>query len=120
MRASPRTACAACSRRRAVRARRCSAAVRCRWRSGSSSWCGSGLAMVVFGAAREGDAIVATRAFYGWKVHAELEFPAGRPVLLLLRPTVWPPAAGGGSARVSELALEPVASRARHMEFREA
>jgi electron transfer flavoprotein alpha subunit len=81
---------------------------------------GLGFASDVFAVARDGDAIVATRAFYGSKTHAELEFPAGKPVLLLLRPTIWPPAAGAGSATVTELALEPVASRARHKEFREA
>ncbi len=81
---------------------------------------GLGFARDVFAVARDGDAIVATRAFYGSKTHAELEFPAGKPVLLLLRPTIWPPAAGAGSATVTELALEPVASRARHEEFREA
>jgi len=41
-------------------------------------------------------------------------------VLLLLRPTVWPPAAAGGSPTVSEHALEAVQSRARHRELREA
>jgi len=58
---------------------------------------GLGFASDVFAVAREGESLVATRAFYGSKVHAELEFPAGKPVLLLLRPTVWPPAAAGGS-----------------------
>jgi electron transfer flavoprotein alpha subunit len=42
---------------------------------------------------------------------------ASRPVLLLLRPTLWPPAPPGGSPVVAEHALEPVASRARHLEF---
>jgi electron transfer flavoprotein alpha subunit len=51
--------------------------------------------------AGEGGGIVATRAFYGSKVHGELEFPAGRPVLLLLRPTVWPQAEGSGSPSVT-------------------
>ncbi|HWX09469.1 MAG TPA: electron transfer flavoprotein subunit alpha/FixB family protein [Gaiellaceae bacterium] len=81
---------------------------------------GLGFASDVFAVARDGDSVVATRAFYGSKTHAELEFPAGKPVLLLLRPTIWPPAASGGSATVTELALDPVASRARHKEFREA
>jgi len=81
---------------------------------------GLGFASDVFAVAREGDSLVATRAFYGSKVHAELEFPAGKPVLLLLRPTVWPPAAAGGSPTVSEHALEAVESRARHRELREA
>jgi electron transfer flavoprotein alpha subunit len=80
---------------------------------------GLGFASDVFAVARDGDSLVATRAFYGSKVHGEVEFPAGRPVLLLLRPTVWPPAAPGGSPSVTEHALGPVASRARHVEFRE-
>ena len=37
---------------------------------------GLGFASDVFGVSRDGDAIVATRAFYGSKVHAEVEFPA--------------------------------------------
>jgi electron transfer flavoprotein alpha subunit len=80
---------------------------------------GLGFASDVFAVSGAGDAIVATRAFYGSKVHGEVEFPTGKPVLLLLRPTVWPPAEGPGSATVTELALPPVASRARHQEFRE-
>ena len=81
---------------------------------------GLGFASDVFAVSRDGDALVATRAFYGSKVHAEVEFPAGRPVLLLLRPTVWPPAQPGGSPLVTEHALAPVTSRARHRDFREA
>jgi electron transfer flavoprotein alpha subunit len=81
---------------------------------------GLGFASDVFAVAREGKSILATRAFYGSKAHGELEFPAGRPVLLLLRPTIWPPAEGGGSPAVTELELAPRASRARHIEFREA
>lgn len=81
---------------------------------------GLGFASDVFAVAREGDSILATRAFYGSKVHGEVEFPAGEPVLLLLRPTVWPPAEGAASPAVTELRLAPTASRARHLEFREA
>ncbi len=81
---------------------------------------GLGFASDVFAVSRDGDTLVATRAFYGSKVHGEVEFPPGRPVLLLLRPTVWPQAATGGSPAVTEHALAPVASRARHKEFREA
>jgi len=81
---------------------------------------GLGFASDVFAVSHDGESLIATRAFYGSKVHAELEFPAGRPVLLLLRPTVWAPAAAGGSPTVSEHALEAVQSRARHREFREA
>jgi electron transfer flavoprotein alpha subunit len=81
---------------------------------------GLGFASDVFAVAREGESLVATRAFYGSKVHAELEFPAGKPVLLLLRPTVWLPAAPGAAPTVSEHPLGPVESRARHRELREA
>jgi len=80
---------------------------------------GLGFASDVFAVSRDGDAIVATRAFYGSKVHAEVEFPAGKPVLLLLRPTAWPPAGGTGSATTTALELGAGASRARHKEFRE-
>jgi electron transfer flavoprotein alpha subunit len=80
---------------------------------------GLGFASDVFALSRDGDSLVATRAFYGSKVHAEVEFPAGKPALLLLRPTAWPAAEGPGSAGVTELELAPAASRARHTEFQE-
>jgi electron transfer flavoprotein alpha subunit len=85
---------------------------------------GLGFASDVFAVRPDGGSLIATRAFYGSKVHAELEFPAEKPVMLLLRPTVWPPAEGGGSPRISRLRvtlprLAPgvPASRARHKEF---
>jgi electron transfer flavoprotein alpha subunit len=81
---------------------------------------GLGFASDVFAVADDGGSIVATRAFYGSKVHGEVEFPAGKPVLLLLRPTAWPPAEGAGSPAVTELELEEVTSRARHLSFEEA
>ncbi|NUR75747.1 MAG: electron transfer flavoprotein subunit alpha/FixB family protein [Thermoleophilia bacterium] len=81
---------------------------------------GLGFASDVFAVAEEDGAIVATRAFYGAKVHGEVEFPADKPVLLLLRPTAWPPADGGGSPTVTELALDEVPSRARHVSCEEA
>lgn len=71
----------------------------------------------VFALRREGGSLVATRAFYGAKVHAELEFPAQEPVMLLLRPTVWPPAGPGGSPKVTEFPIAIPSSRARHKEF---
>jgi electron transfer flavoprotein alpha subunit len=80
---------------------------------------GLGFASDVFAVTRDAESIVATRAFYGSKVHGELEFPAGKPVLLMLRPTVWPPTEGPGSATRAELDLEGVTARARHLEFRE-
>jgi electron transfer flavoprotein alpha subunit len=81
---------------------------------------GLGFASDVHGLAREDEGIVATRSFYGGKVDGELEFPAGRPVLLLIRPTVFAPAADGGSATTTELSVERPRSRARHVRFEEA
>ena len=59
---------------------------------------GLGFASDVHGVALEGDAVVATRSFYGAKVNAELEFPGAETVMLLLRPTAWAPAEGQGGA----------------------
>ncbi len=56
---------------------------------------GLGFASDVFAIKREGESILATRAFYGSKVHAELEFPSSRPIILI------------------------TGSRARHKEFAE-
>lgn len=81
---------------------------------------GLGFASDVHGLALEGDRVVATRSFYGGKVHAEVELPAGRPALLLLRPTAWPPAEGPGSPPVSELPVTITRSRARHRGYVEA
>jgi electron transfer flavoprotein alpha subunit len=81
---------------------------------------GCGFASDVFKMEREGGSVVATRAFYGSKVHAELEFPPGAPVMLLLRPTVWPPAETPGQATVSTLEVPAGPRRARHVEYAEA
>ncbi len=81
---------------------------------------GLGFASDVHGIALEGDAVVATRSFYGSKVNAELEFPGAEGVMLLLRPTVWSPAEGVGDASVAALAVVAAPSRARHRELVEA
>lgn len=78
---------------------------------------GLGFASDVHGVTLEGDAVVATRSFYGSKVHAELEFPGTEGVLLLLRPTTWAPAEGRGSGRVSSFEVTAPPSRARHLEL---
>ena len=78
---------------------------------------GTGFASDVFGLAKEGDSLVATRAFYGSKVQAEVEFPGHDRVVLLLRPTAWPPAEGKGSAAAEALDVSIGASRARHQDF---
>lgn len=81
---------------------------------------GLGFASDVFAVSRDGDSLVAQRAFYGSKVQAEIEFPGKSQVLLLLRPTVWPPAEGQGNASVSDFSVTIGKSRARHTEFVEA
>jgi electron transfer flavoprotein alpha subunit len=79
-----------------------------------------GFASDVHGLALEGETVIATRSFYGGKVDAELEFPADRPVLLLIRPTAFVPATDGGNASATELVVELPPARARHLEFEEA
>jgi electron transfer flavoprotein alpha subunit len=81
---------------------------------------GLGFASDVHGVALEGDAVIATRSFYGSKVSAELEFPGADSVLLLLRPTTWAPAEGQGSAPVASLEVAAAPSRARHLQLVEA
>ena len=79
-----------------------------------------GFASDVHSLARDGGAVIASRSFYGGKVDAELEFPEGRPVLLLIRPTAFAPAPSGGSPSTSAFSVEVPSSRARHVDFREA
>ncbi|MDQ3895047.1 MAG: electron transfer flavoprotein subunit alpha/FixB family protein [Actinomycetota bacterium] len=78
---------------------------------------GLGFATDVFSLRDDGEALVVQRSFYGGKVAAELDFPAKEQVLLLLRPTVWPPAERDGGATVSEFRVAGGRSRARHKEF---
>ncbi len=78
---------------------------------------GLGFASDVFAISLEDGSVVARRAFYGSKVHAEIELPGGGPVILMLRPTVWEPAGAGGGAARSELSVEVRPSRARHLGF---
>jgi electron transfer flavoprotein alpha subunit len=79
---------------------------------------GLGFASDVFALRRDGGTTVATRAFYGSKVHAEVDFQGRRAVMLMLRPTIWP-AAGAASAApsVTDLNITINAPRARHKEF---
>jgi electron transfer flavoprotein alpha subunit len=80
---------------------------------------GIGFAPDVFELRREGDDLVAERSFYGSKVNAEVEFPGHDRVLLMIRPTSWPPAEGDGSAVEAELEVSISDSRARHLDFEE-
>jgi electron transfer flavoprotein alpha subunit len=80
---------------------------------------GLGLASDVFAVRSDSGSLIAERAFYGAKVHAEIEFPNKEQVLLLLRPTTWTPVEGTGSATVSDFPVTTEHSRARHQEFEE-
>jgi len=80
---------------------------------------GLGFASDVFALSSDGGSLVAQRAFYGSKVHAEVEFPGGDRVVLLLRPTSWAPAEGAGSAERLDVEVPAVQSRARHLRFEE-
>ncbi len=78
---------------------------------------GLGFASDVFHVRDDGGALVAQRAFYGSKVYGEVEFPGKAQVLLMLRPTAWPPAERPGSATVTDFPVRVERSRARHKEF---
>jgi electron transfer flavoprotein alpha subunit len=78
---------------------------------------GTGFASDVFALEGQGANVVATRAFYGSKVQAEVEFPDHERVILLLRPTAWAPAEGQGSAVEVEVSVSVSGSRARHQDF---
>ena len=80
---------------------------------------GLGFASDVFAVRKDGGSLIAERAFYGSKVHAELEFPGKEQVLLLVRPTTWPAADGAGSATVTDFPISIEGSRARHQDFEE-
>jgi len=79
-----------------------------------------GFASDVFAVHSEGQEIVVHRAFYGGKVHGELDFPDASGVLLMLRKGVWQPATEAGNALIKELPLNIEKVRTRHMEFIEA
>jgi electron transfer flavoprotein alpha subunit len=75
---------------------------------------GTGFASDVVALRVEDGGLVAERSFYGAKVNAEVDFPGHDRVVLLLRPTAWPPVEGPGSAGVTAIGVTPAASRARH------
>jgi electron transfer flavoprotein alpha subunit len=78
---------------------------------------GTGFASDVFAVRDEDGALVAERSFYGAKVNGEVEFPEHDRTVLLIRATAWPPAEGVGSAGITDVSVEPTASRARHRDW---
>lgn len=83
---------------------------------------GLGFASDVFALGLDGSGtLLATRSFYGSKVHAEVELDTSAgPAIVLLRPTTWAPADGPGSATRTEMVVEASARRARHVRFLES
>lgn len=80
---------------------------------------GLGFASDVFAVRRDAGGLVATRAFYGGRVLADLVFDQAQ-VVLLLRPGTWPAAAGPANAVISACEASTGSSRVRHREFRDA
>ena len=78
---------------------------------------GLALATDVFALRLESGALVATRAYYGGKVHGDLKFAAGSRAMLLLRKGVWVPSREPGSAQVRCLEPKVLRRRTRHQEF---
>ncbi|MBI3647251.1 MAG: electron transfer flavoprotein subunit alpha/FixB family protein [Actinobacteria bacterium] len=78
---------------------------------------GLGFASDVFRLSREEDGLLARRAFYGAKVHAEVDFPGKERVLLMLRPGAWAPAEGRGDPTITDLSVQVTAPRARHLKL---
>jgi electron transfer flavoprotein alpha subunit len=61
----------------------------------------------------------AVRPFYGGKVEGELEFPSGRPVMMMLRPGTWPEAEAGPTTPRTTFPSSAGATPIRHLGFRE-
>jgi len=78
-----------------------------------------GFASDVVSVTAVGSEVIARRELYGGKLEAELAFDANRPVVLLLRSTVWPAAAAGGAPTLSELpaAINLAGPGVRHIQF---
>jgi electron transfer flavoprotein alpha subunit len=76
-----------------------------------------GFAADVHGLALSGNQVLATRSFYGGRVHAELEFPGAPSVVLLLRSGVWAAAPYGRGAAVTAFEAPAGRSRVRHIEL---
>ena len=61
--------------------------------------------------------ITATRSIYDGRVRADIAFPTGRPVFVLIRASVWEAAASGPAAPSRSLAVEFAASHVRAVQL---
>lgn len=77
---------------------------------------GFGFAADIVDVRRDDNVVVVTKPVYGGKVLAELDLPAGRPALVLVRPNVFAPAQEGPAAEVETLTVDDV-RRVRHVEY---
>jgi electron transfer flavoprotein alpha subunit len=75
---------------------------------------GLGFATDVLALRREGGELVATRAGYAEKVLMDIDFPGKATVLLTNRTNVFEPAAGQGSAKVTEMAAPAADVATKH------
>jgi electron transfer flavoprotein alpha subunit len=76
-----------------------------------------GFATDVFGIAREGDALLATRGGYGQKVNVEVDFPGKDVVLLALRANVFKPPEGRATPTVRSFAAPAARARLTGREY---
>lgn len=72
----------------------------------------------VVGLAASDDGVTAERSIYDGRVHAEYAFPTDRPVLALVRGSVWAPADPGGSPATRALEVAVTPSRVQAGELR--
>ena len=78
---------------------------------------GYGFATDIFGIAREGDALLATRGGYGQKVNVEVDFPGKEVVLLAVRASVFKPPEGRATPAVSAFAAPAAHARLSGREY---
>ena len=78
-----------------------------------------GLVTDVLGLSHDGDIILAERAFYGGKVHGEIELSPGA-AMVTLRPGEFAAAEGGGSGAIETRPIDLGAARTAHVDFVEA
>jgi electron transfer flavoprotein alpha subunit len=65
----------------------------------------------------EDGALTAIRSIYAGRVHAEVTFPTERPVLALVRPSVWVPADVGSPVASRSLAVDVEPSKVRALDL---
>ena len=78
---------------------------------------GYGYASDVFGIRYEGDELIATRAAYAEKVHAEVDFPGRDIVLLTVRANTYKSIETSGSPQQSSFEVAAVTPRSTHEDY---